>query len=68
MKGGKDLTKRHERTSINEKHGRTGTGRVSAQHGSTEPYGGPLSEMQMTAGLLLRFLKQILTPAGADTL
>lgn len=42
--------------------------RTSAQRGSTEPYGCPLSEMQMTAGLLLRFLKQILTPAGADAL
>lgn len=42
--------------------------RTSAQRGSTEPYGCPLSEMQMTGGLLLRFLKQILTPAGADAL
>lgn len=42
--------------------------RASAQRGSTEPYGCPLSEMQMTGGLLLRFLKQILTPAGADAL
>lgn len=42
--------------------------RASAQRGSTEPYGRPLSEMQMTSGLLLRFLKQILTPAGADAL
>lgn len=42
--------------------------RAPAQRGSTEPYGGPLSEMQMTVGLLLRFLKQILTPAGADAL
>lgn len=42
--------------------------RTAAQRGSTEPYGCPLSEMQMTAGLLLRFLKQILTPAGADAL
>lgn len=40
----------------------------SAQRGSTEPYGGPLSEMQMTGSLLLRFLKQILTPAGAGAL
>lgn len=51
---------------INEKQGKMGTESVSAQRGSTEPYGGPLSEMQMTVGLLLRFQKQILTPAGAD--
>lgn len=42
--------------------------RGAAPCGSTEPYGRPLSEMQMTAVLLLRFPKQILTPAGAGTL
>lgn len=42
--------------------------RRTSECGSTEPYGHPLSEMQMTAGLLLRFPKQILTPAGAGAL
>lgn len=48
--------------------GHRGRRRTSAECGSTEPYGRPLSEMQMTAGLLLRFPKQILTPAGAGAL
>lgn len=53
---------------MKEKGGREERKRTSAQRGSTWPYGCPLSEMQMTGGLLLRFLKQILTPAGADAL
>lgn len=62
----KDSMKQFGGMLINGKQGKMGTERVSAQRGSTEPYGCPLSEMQMTVGLLLRFLKQILTPAGAD--
>lgn len=53
---------------MKDKGGRGERKRTLAQRGSTEPYGCPLSEMQMTGGLLLRFLKQILTPAGADAL
>lgn len=63
MKRNERSQKRNERQGEDE-----GRERSSAQRGSTEPYGCPLSEMQMTGGLLLRFLKQILTPAGADAL